>query len=57
MTISKNTRRVFTRVALIALGTAALGLSACNTVKGAGKDLQEASENTQKALSGDSSHD
>jgi len=28
-----------------------LALSACNTVEGVGKDLQEASQNTKEALS------
>lgn len=46
--MSKN---VLTRVALIlSLGFVALA-AACNTVEGAGKDLQEASQNTKEALS------
>jgi predicted small secreted protein len=37
---------------LLAAGLAggALALTACNTVKGAGTDLQKASENTEKAI-------
>jgi predicted small secreted protein len=37
---------------LIAAGIAgaSLALTACNTVKGAGTDLQKASENTEKAI-------
>lgn len=44
-------RRVVARV-LAAAGVvaAALVLTACNTVKGAGQDLQESSENTQRAI-------
>jgi predicted small secreted protein len=35
---------------LIAVAAAALALSACNTVSGAGKDLQEASDNVKDAI-------
>ncbi|MEZ6235670.1 MAG: hypothetical protein R3B68_15920 [Phycisphaerales bacterium] len=44
-------RRVVARV-LAAAGVvaAALVLTACNTVKGAGQDLQESSENVQEAF-------
>ncbi|WP_310535334.1 Entericidin EcnA/B family protein [Novosphingobium sp.] len=31
-------------------GSLVLGLSACNTVAGAGKDLQSASESTKEAI-------
>lgn len=31
-------------------GSVALSLSACNTVKGAGKDLQSASDTTKDAI-------
>ena len=34
----------------IALAIAAVGLSACNTVSGVGKDLQEASDNVKEAI-------
>jgi|GEM_PF-2324487 len=34
----------------IALAVAAVGLSACNTVSGVGKDLQEASDNVKEAI-------
>ena len=34
----------------LAAGTVLLGLSACNTVKGAGKDLQSASDSTKDAI-------
>lgn len=33
-----------------AVASVALALTACNTVKGAGQDLQEASENTSDAV-------
>lgn len=32
------------------LSAAAVALSACNTVSGAGQDLQEASQNTSEAI-------
>jgi len=35
---------------LIALALAAVGLGACNTVSGVGKDLQEASDNVKQAI-------
>tara|TARA_R110002072_G_scaffold150953_5_gene299884 strand:- start:13030 stop:13200 length:171 start_codon:yes stop_codon:yes gene_type:complete len=34
----------------IALAIASVGLSACNTVSGVGKDLQEASDNVKEAI-------
>lgn len=37
-------------VALVAFVAATLTLAACNTVSGAGKDLQEASDSTKKAI-------
>lgn len=37
-------------VAVLALAAFAVCLTACNTVAGAGKDLQEASENTSEAI-------
>lgn len=45
-------RTTTTRKALSVLAVAAfaLALSACNTVSGVGKDLQEASENTSEAI-------
>lgn len=36
---------------LSAAAAVVLALSACNTVEGVGKDLQEASQNTKEALS------
>lgn len=41
-------RRLLTALAL----TAALALAACNTVAGAGKDLQSASEKTENVING-----
>jgi predicted small secreted protein len=40
-----------TVIALIA-GSMALTIAACNTVKGAGEDLQSASETTEDAMNG-----
>ncbi len=37
-------------VAAVALVASVLTLAACNTVSGAGKDLQEASDSTKKAI-------
>lgn len=37
-------------VAAVALAASVLTLAACNTVSGAGKDLQQASESTKKAI-------
>ena len=34
----------------VAVGTLALSAAACNTVKGAGKDLQSASDSTKDAI-------
>lgn len=36
----------------LAAGTIALSLTACNTVKGAGKDLESASNSTKDAING-----
>lgn len=38
-------------LALVA-GSVALSVSACNTVKGAGTDLQSASQSTEDAING-----
>jgi predicted small secreted protein len=40
-----------TMIALIA-GSMALTVAACNTVKGAGEDLQSASKTTEDAING-----
>lgn len=37
--------------AVVAVALAAIALTACNTVEGVGKDIQEASQNTKEALS------
>ncbi len=45
------TKTILTRVLLfLSLGLVALS-AACNTVEGAGEDLQEASQNTKEAFS------
>lgn len=47
----QTTRLKTLRASLLALaGVAALALSACNTVEGAGKDLQESSQNVKDAI-------
>lgn len=38
---------------LALIGAAAVALSACETVKGAGKDIQNAGEAGERAISGD----
>lgn len=49
---SKKNTTVPVRVLLLAAaGVVALALSACNTVEGAGKDLQESSRNVKEAIS------
>lgn len=51
-TNDSKTNARFVRAALLSLaGAAALFLSACNTVEGAGKDLQESSRNVKEAIS------
>jgi len=42
--------RTLTKIALIGLTALALAATACETVKGAGKDIQYAGEKTQGAL-------
>ncbi|MCA9289360.1 MAG: hypothetical protein KDA05_12280 [Phycisphaerales bacterium] len=49
-TNSRNRRVVARVLAAAGVVAAALVLAACNTVKGAGQDLQEASQNTQNAI-------
>jgi len=49
----KNERKagkVLVLVAAVAVTVCTLGLSACNTVSGVGKDLQEASDNVKDAI-------
>jgi predicted small secreted protein len=48
---SKSTARVVRTALLVAVGAAALFLSACNTVEGVGEDLQESSRNVKDAMS------
>lgn len=51
MNESKSTAKIV-RVTLLAVaGAAALFLSACNTVEGAGEDLKESSRNVKEAIS------
>ncbi|MCC5823797.1 MAG: hypothetical protein LAT64_11925 [Phycisphaerales bacterium] len=52
MTKASNRKfRSVRAVLLAAAGVAALALSACNTVEGVGKDLQESSRNVKDAIS------
>lgn len=37
-------------ITIVTLGIAAMALSACNTVSGVGKDLQESSRNVKQAI-------
>lgn len=50
-TDTKNTIRFVRTALIVAAGVAAVFLSACNTVEGAGKDLQEGSRNVKDAIS------
>lgn len=50
MNDSKNKTEIVRNTLLVVAGVAALFLSACNTVDGAGKDLQESSENVKDAI-------
>ncbi len=50
---AKNIGRTLALVASVA--SLPLVLTACNTVKGAGTDLEETSDNTKKAFGGSSS--
>jgi len=50
LTYGESTMKRFTMAALLALLVAGTGmLSACNTVNGAGKDIEKAGEGVQKA--------
>lgn len=49
--LRKNTAPRKIGLALLA-GSLALAASACNTVKGAGQDLQSASQSTEDAING-----
>jgi len=46
-------RRLARAALLLTLGAIALAMTACNTVKGAGRDIQEAGEAGERALDGD----
>lgn len=50
MNDSKNKSQIVRVALLAAAGAAALFLSACNTVDGAGEDLQESSQNVKDAI-------
>ncbi len=48
---TKNEMKKMVRVGVfIALAVVSVGLSACNTVSGVGKDIQEASDNVKNAI-------
>ena len=46
-------KRLITITGCVLLGAVVASLSACNAVDGAGKDLQESSQNVKNAASGD----
>jgi predicted small secreted protein len=46
----KHERRTLRVVILVAAAVASVALSACNTVSGVGKDIQEASDNVKNAI-------
>lgn len=52
--MKKNRVRVAHVFATALLAVAPLALMACNTVSGAGKDIEETSENTKKVFTGKS---
>ena len=45
-----RTRTAVKSLAVLACAAFALSLAACNTVSGLGRDIQETSENTSKAI-------
>ena len=50
MNETKSNSKIVRVTLLAAAGAAALFLSACNTVEGAGEDLQESSQNVKDAI-------
>ncbi len=46
----KGVTNMLRKLSLIAIGLAMLSLAACSTVKGAGRDLQDASDATRDAM-------
>jgi predicted small secreted protein len=48
--MKQTTKKKVQVLTMIALGVAAMALSACNTVSGVGKDIQEASDNVKNAI-------
>jgi predicted small secreted protein len=46
-------RRALRAIVLVAASAAALSLAACNTVKGVGRDIENAGEAGQRVLDGD----
>jgi predicted small secreted protein len=46
----KNERKMLRAVVLVVAAGAIAALSACNTVSGVGKDLQEGSKNVKEAI-------
>lgn len=55
--MKKNRVRVAPALVAALLAAAPLALMACNTVSGAGKDIEETSENTKKVFTGKSTSD
>ena len=48
--MKNETKKTVRVVVFVALAVACAGLSACNTVSGVGKDIQEASDNVKNAI-------
>lgn len=51
--MDKHQRPVARTLLCLALAAAAVALTACNTVKGVGKDVEAAGEAGERAISGD----
>jgi len=50
--MKKETKKTVRVALFIALGVASVGLGACNTVSGVGKDIQEVSDHGKNLLEG-----
>jgi len=48
--MKNTTKKKVQIITLIALGVAAMAISACNTVSGVGKDITETSDNVKNAI-------
>lgn len=51
--MSITPRRLVRNALLLSVGVLALALAACNTVKGAGRDIESAGEAGERVINGD----